>query len=152
MKKLEKLLQQIEEYIPFQATERKSISQVSAGWHLEHCMLVLNGVVQAMEDSNPEEYKFQWKPIRFVIMTVKKIPRGKGRAPSRVQPTVEFNEVSLQEHLLKTRDSFNKLRNLEKNQFFPHPYFGNMKLKAAIKFLGIHTSHHLNIVRDIVKE
>lgn len=152
MKKLEALLNQIEQHIPFQATERKSVSQVSAGWHLEHSMLVLNGVVRTIEASNPSEYKFQWKPIRFVIMTFKNIPRGKGRAPSRVQPTVEFNEASLREHLAKTREAIQKLNGLGKNQFFPHPYFGNMKLKSAIKFLGIHTTHHLNIVRDIVKE
>ena len=152
MKKLEGLLNQIEQHIPFHEAERQSVSSASVGWHLEHCMLVLNGVVRTIEASSPNEYKFQWKPIRCVIMTVKKIPRGKGRAPSRVQPTVEFNEASLREHLLRTREAIKKLNSLGRNQFFSHPYFGNMKLKAAIKFLGIHTTHHLSIVHDIVKK
>ncbi len=151
MKRLEKLLNQIEQQIPFQATTNNQVSSVSAGWHLEHCMLVINSVVRTIEASNPEAYKFQWKPIRCVIMTFRNIPRGKAKAPSGVQPTVEFNEASLHEHLVRTRASIQKLNTFGKDQFFPHPLFGDMKLKAAVKFLGIHTNHHLNIVNDIVK-
>jgi hypothetical protein len=39
---------------------------------------------------------------------------------------------------------------VSKDHFFEHPYFGKLKLKETIRFLEIHTTHHLSIIEDIV--
>jgi len=150
MKKLERLLNEIERNIPHYEVENLKISNASVGWQLEHIMLVLNSVIRTIEVSNPAEYNYKWNLNRVIVMTTSKIPRGKAKAPSRVQPVVEFNETTLLKHLANTRESLSKLKRLNKNQFFSHPYLGHMKLKPTIKFLGIHTKHHLKIVADIL--
>jgi hypothetical protein len=151
MQQLENILNEINRRIEFHEKLSENVSKVSIGWHLEHTMLVLINVAQAIEASNPSDYRFQFKLIRYVIMTIKKIPRGKARAPKGVCPAEEGRTVkSLQAQLQSARLSVQKLGTLNKNQFFAHPYFGNMKLKAAVKFLGIHSNHHLAIVKDIL--
>jgi hypothetical protein len=42
------------------------------------------------------------------------------------------------------------LEKAEKNQFFPHPFLGNLNKKQTIHFLSIHTLHHLKIINDIL--
>lgn len=151
MKKLEYLLSKIEKDIPLFEKKNTSVSQVSIGWQLEHVMLVMNSIIKAIEVSEPADYIYKWNLSRVVVMTTGNIPRGKAKAPSRVQPREEFTETSLKMHLAKTRESVGKLSYMSNNQFFPHPSLGHMKLKTTIKFLGIHTKHHLKIVDDILK-
>lgn len=79
----------------------------------------------------------------------KKIPRGKAKAPKSVQPKSDYTLESLQEKLLKTRSKIAELQLLSKDHYFQHPGLGNMKLKQMIKFLEIHTRHHLKIIHDI---
>ena len=33
---------------------------------------------------------------------------------------------------------------MEPNRFFTHPVFGDLNLKLAVRFLEVHTQHHLN--------
>ena len=48
----------------------------------------------------------------------------------------------------KNLESFN---DLEKNSFFIHPLFKQLNKKQTIKFLKLHTNHHLKIIKDILK-
>lgn len=153
MEKLEIILNEIERNIEFHEKCVENISKANVGWHLEHLMMVINNVVLAIEKSNSSDFKFQFKPIRFYIMYRQNIPRGKGRSPKSVLPQEEIRTIEgLKVRLETTKLSIQKLPKLEKNQFFAHPYFGNMKLKSAIKFLGIHSNHHLAIIRDIIHQ
>ena len=61
-----------------------------------------------------------------------------------------INEYNLQLHVNKTRETIKGLETVSKDHFFPHPYFGNLKKKETIRFLEIHTNHHLKIIRDII--
>lgn len=152
MQKLENVLNQIEQNIEFHERVNESVSKVSVGWQLEHTMLVINNVVEALEKSNAKEYRFKYTPIRFFIMAIGKIPRGKGRAPKGVNPLEEEPRTieGLKTQLEKAKLSIQKLPTLNKDQFFIHPLFGNMKRNSTIKFLGIHSNHHLAIIKDIL--
>jgi len=152
MQKLERILNEVERNIEFNELLNENVSHATVGWQLEHLMLVLNNVIATLEKSNPNDYTFKYKPIRFVIMTIGKMPRGKARAPKSVTPTeVEVRTLEgLQKQLEMAKTSVQKLKKLDRNHFFVHPYFGNMKKNAAIKFLGIHSNHHLKIVKDIL--
>jgi hypothetical protein len=151
MQKLNQLIQELENAIQNQEILNPSISKSSVGWHIEHCLLVLNSVVSAVEKSNPKDYKWKFNFVRMLVMTTKKIPRGKARAPKTVQPTIDFDTDTLKNHLEKSKINIQKLQTTDSNHYFEHPYFGHLKLKPTIEFLEIHTHHHINIIKDIVK-
>lgn len=148
--KLESLLNQLEFYIPSSESINLQVSQTTVGWQIEHSLLTINGIVSALQKSNPKDYNWKFSLMKLIILATKKIPRGKAKAPKVVVPKALINNDDLQEHLSKTRDAIKVLEMVSKDQFFEHPYFGKLKLKETIRFLEIHTDHHLNIIKDIV--
>ena len=144
------LLDQLENHIPCSESMNFSVSQSSVGWQIEHSLLTINGIITAIQNSNPKEYSWQLSFIKWVILATKKIPRGKAKAPKVVVPKEGITIADLELHLAKARDAIKALEFVSKNHFFKHPYFGNLKKKQTILFLEIHTQHHLKIIHDIV--
>lgn len=152
MTKLLSLLEQLESYIADYEKVNLSISKSSVGWHLEHSFLVLYAVSNNLKKSNPSDYKWKFNFNRFLVQTIlKKIPRGRGKAPKSVQPVEEITSESLKNKLEKVRNSLAELESLDAKNHFTHPYFGNLNLKNTIHFLELHTKHHLKIIEDILK-
>jgi hypothetical protein len=147
---LSKLLVQLDSKIDHYEVVNTNVSSSSIGWHIAHSYLTIYAISEALKRSNPIEYKPIFKPFKYLVFAMKKIPRGKGQAPKVVQPISSINLDYLIELKEKTHQQVQQLNSLPTNHFFPHPYFGNLKLKPAIKFLNIHTSHHLAIINDIV--
>ncbi|WP_164510826.1 DinB family protein [Nonlabens xiamenensis] len=129
----------------------EQVSQQDIYWHIQHSLKVLEGIIQMMTESQPIDYAPRRSILKWIIMTTGWIPRGKGRAP---KPTVPKKLMS-KEELLKlwnaVDDSVSSLSHLPDDAHFKHPLFGSMKKLKAIKFMGIHTHHHLKIIRDIRK-
>ncbi len=148
MKKLAEILDELEKAIPFQHKHNHAISSANIGWHIEHTLLTLNKIIHVLSKSDPAGYKFTFNIGRMLIFTLNRIPRGRGKAPKVVQPE-DFTSTSLEAHIELTRKSLLKLNSLKHKHYFEHPYFGNLNLKATIKFLLIHSKHHLGIIHDI---
>ena len=149
---IQKLAQQIaemESMIPIAETQNSDISHVSVGWHLAHNILVFNQVISAVAKSDPVNYKPRFSWIKFTIFLTKRIPRGKAKAPKAVEP---IPDMDLKEALERASLALLNLMSLDPNQFFPHPYFGDLNRGKTIKFLWIHTEHHLKIAREILKK
>ena len=104
-----------------------------------------------MAQSEPKLYKSKFNLSRFFVFLSKTIPRGKAKAPKVVIPTNEITADSLQESLKNTYQAITYLKDCEEHQYFMHPFFGQLNKKQTIKFLAIHTEHHLKIIRDILK-
>lgn len=151
MEKLKKLIQDLESKIPNQEILNPTISKSSVGWHIEHTLLTMNLVIGALQKSNPENYKRTFNFYRVLVFAMNKIPRGKAKAPKIVQPKEDFNIESLKSHLEKAKAKLAELNSLSNKNYFEHPYFGHLTLKPTIKFLEIHTNHHLQIINDIIK-
>ncbi len=152
MKKTEVLIRQLECKTLTQATTNTNVSAASVGWHIEHSLLVANGIISALKKSDPAQYKWQFNFPRFVVMTVlNKIPRGRGKAPESVRPKGDFTIESLKAKAEATIERLSELNGIDSNSNFKHPYFGQLNLKLAIQFIEIHTQHHLNIIDDILK-
>ncbi|GAK89272.1 hypothetical protein JCM19297_1100 [Nonlabens ulvanivorans] len=114
-------------------------------------MRVFNGIPQALESSSPQDFKPQWSFIKWIIMTFKKIPRGKGRAPKHVLPEDHITKADLLQQIQLAENGLENIEQLDARCHFKHPLFGHLNLKESQKFLAIHTEHHLKIIRDIFK-
>lgn len=148
--KLWSQLEELEANMVELETYNPSISSASVGWHIEHSMLVLNAVIESLKKSDPASFKRTINLKKIIIFSRGKFPRGRGKAPKAVTPREQSNAVEVQHHLKKTKLAFAELPTLNKAVFFKHPLFGHLRLRDAIRFLEIHTEHHLQIVRDIV--
>jgi hypothetical protein len=150
IQKLQGLLQSLNINIDKQVLLNEQVSKSSIGWHIEHSLLTINVIIARIINSDVQHYKWKFSFPKLLIFTINKIPRGKAKAPATVAP-VAFTMESLRDHLQKTNIEIAKLKSLSTDKYFEHPIFGDLKLKEAIKFLVIHTNHHLAIINDIAK-
>jgi len=149
MNHLTQLINEIESYVSEYEAVNVNFSEATVGWQIEHSMLTITKIIYALENSDPAKYQWSFKLSRYIIFTLGKIPRGKAKAPSVVMPSETISLDRLNSHIAEAKTQAAKLDSLSATSFFKHPYFGDLKLKQAIRMLGIHTSHHLSIIRDI---
>lgn len=151
MEHLNNLIDELEQHILFLDKTNAAVSKASVGWHIEHSLKVVTQIIDAVEKSDPNTYKWRFNLKSALVLSCNKIPRGKGKAPKTVTPEGNMTSDTLKRHVEKTRLMIHKIKNLHPNNYFKHPYFGDMNLKPTKKFLGIHTNHHLKIIKDIIK-
>ena len=152
MQNLPHLIHQLESKIAHYETKNLAISGGSVGKHIYHSLKTIAQIVTASKKTNPKTYQWKFNLNRlFILDLLNKIPRGKAKAPKIVHPKGEITMNSLVVHLEKVKENLNYWNDLNKNAFFPHPYFGNLNKKSTEKFLVVHTNHHLMIINDILK-
>jgi hypothetical protein len=147
---LEKEFTFIKEYIIHQEEKNIKISKGSVGWHLDHSLKVINSVFEALKNSNSEDYKKQFNGLRLFTFTLGFFPRGKAKSPKRVLPPEIIVKEDIENQLEKAMENMAMVSVLEDNQFFTHPLFKQLNKKQTLKFLKLHTKHHLKIVEDIL--
>ncbi len=150
MLKIHHQLADLESYITKHSMLNNSVSAVPVGWHIEHCLLVIEAIIEQVGISDPNNYKWQFNKLRLIVFTLNKIPRGKAKAPGIVLPK-DYSAESLLEHLQNIKLRVTDLQTMQPKQYFKHPMFGHLHLKATTKFLQIHTLHHMKIMRDVIK-
>lgn len=151
MTKLLDHIKALQNYIPHYKIENSNISNASVGWQIHHSLLVIESVCKALQKSIPADFKSLFSIYKLLIFTFGKIPRGKRKAPKRVIPLQESNATALNELATTCINLVTDVNELAKNHFFTHPALGNLQVNNAIKFLEIHTNHHLKIIKDILK-
>ena len=151
MNSLLPLLQQLENHISNFEKTNPNVSNSTVGWQIDHCLLVINGIIGQIEISDPLKYQPKWTFPKFMVFTTGKIPRGKAKAPKVVIPTQVATQEELIAKLIAAKNNVLKLDSFSENQFFNHPYFKDLNVKQTKKFLTIHTKHHLKIIQDILK-
>ncbi|WP_396165947.1 DUF1569 domain-containing protein [Flavobacterium sp.] len=145
------LLLRLENHISNFEKTNPNVSNSTVGWQIDHCLLVINGIIGQLEISDPSKYQPKWTFPKFMVFTTGKIPRGKAKAPKVVIPTQVATQEELIAKLAAAKNNVLKLDTFSENQFFNHPYFKDLNVKQTKKFLTIHTKHHLKIIQDILK-
>ena len=79
-------LQVFEQHINHAEMLSVSVSQSSIGWHIDHCLLTIYQITNAIKQSKAEDYKWKFKAAKYILFTLNKIPRGKAKAPKIVTP------------------------------------------------------------------
>ncbi|MEM6343907.1 MAG: DUF1569 domain-containing protein [Bacteroidota bacterium] len=149
--KIQNKLLEWESHIPARDAINPPVSKVSVAWHLDHGLKVINGIYFALQKSDPSQYKRSYNLSREAIYLAGAMPRGVAKSPKSVLPPDEILETDIQKQLNQARANIEKLKALPKNAYFKHPYFGMLNRDQSIRFLEIHTEHHLKIIRDILK-
>lgn len=149
---MQKQIKELKSYFSIKDKKKESVSNATIGWQIDHILKVIFGVISSLQKSNPKDYQWKFNALRTTILTSGIIPRGKGKAPEVVNSKKEiFETAALEELLEKVNQKLIALEKLAPDAFFEHPYFGSLNKKNAIKFLTVHTEHHLKIIRDINK-
>lgn len=151
MDKLSKCLNELESKISNSESLNLAISKSSVGWHVEHTLLTINSIIDRLKNSDPNDYKWKFNFPKILVFTINKIPRGRAQSPVSVQPRNNFTIETLKNHLDITKRKLAELQILKPTNYIEHPVFGKLKLKHTIKFLEIHTKHHIDIINDIIK-
>lgn len=151
MNQLNKLISNLASYSSEFSKIKPEISEGNIGWHIIHSCLVISSVTKSIVKSDPIKFKKKFSFKAFYVLLFKKFPRGKAKAPSFTHPQNELTESYIKEMIQEARISMDHLSRAASNQYFTHPIFGDLQLRKAIRFLGVHTYHHEKIIRDILK-
>lgn len=152
IKTLNQLLYQIEQNIPKKELKNEAISKSTVGWQLDHALKVINAVCGVIIKTNPDNYKKEFNLMRLVLFPICYIPRGKAKAPKIVRPPEVISETDLLNQLQQAHKHIELVKPLPKKAHFKHHVFGMLSKKQTLRFLEIHTKHHLKIVSDILNK
>lgn len=151
IKILNQLLSHIEQNIPNKALKKPSVSSSDIGWQLDHTLKVFNAVSLWAVNSNPKEFKRKFNMWRSILLPLGYFPRGKVKAPKHVLPPEIIKTEDLKSQLQTARTHTENLKTLPKKAYFKHFIFGMLSKQQTLRFLEVHTKHHLKIVADILK-
>jgi len=151
MQRLEKEFAALHDYARKSTLFRPELSAWTIGMHVEHTAKVIHRISNALAASTSPAPKAKWSLARFFVLTSGRIPRGKGKAP---EPTIPNHALSGEE-LLKMLDEAQRsvliAEKVDRGCWFTHPRFGVLKRDQALRFVRIHTRHHLQIIKEIAQ-
>lgn len=127
-----------------------SVSKVSVAWHLDHSLKTIIGICEALQHSNPKTYKWRANVSRTMSLTFNYIPRGRAQSPKSVLPPQTILTKDLYKQLFLAKSLLKEAILLPDQSYFKHPVFGTINKGETLRFLEVHTEHHLKIIRDIL--
>jgi hypothetical protein len=134
-------------------TLKQAVSGWSAAEQLDHVLKVTASVLaRALQQPEPEALPKGINLIGRIILGIGWIPRGKGRSPKsmRGEPAtcaaLQGQVTSVRQQL----DAVTAAHVARSAPLVPHPRFGGLSTDQALRFMVVHTEHHLKIVREIV--
>ncbi len=147
---LSPLIEMVENYIPQRDSIDPEVSKVDVAWQLDHILKTINRISEALEKSNPEKYSSSTNAMRIITLTAGYIPRGRAQSPEIVRPPETILTSDIQKQIKEAQANIEKLKKLDDNSYFNHFVFGDLNKSQTIRFLEVHTKHHLKIVKDIL--
>jgi hypothetical protein len=124
-------------------------SSWNVGQQIEHCCLVIGGVHEALAKSQPPAPRARISLVRRGVFLTGRIPRGRAKAPKSVHPAAVPDRAHLETCLERAREQVEAIRALGADAWFKHFVFDVLRRDEALRFLQIHTDHHLRIMRQI---
>jgi len=149
--KLSQYLNRFEAVIPQFETKNLKVSKSSVGWQIDHSLKVINGIIHQLKAS-PINAKPKHTLLGNFCLITSYIPRGKGKVPKVVLPPDTIKLNNLKEQLEVARNAIADYSKINTKAMFKHPYFGILNKTSSIRFLEVHTKHHLKIIEDIISK
>jgi Protein of unknown function (DUF1569) len=133
----------------FADEKNEKTSAWTVGMQAHHALLAANVILGTLIESTPGERKEGRSLKRAVIMKLGKIPRGRGKSPDAAIPSIDVSKEELENLLASAREKLEKTENTAPDAWWDHFLFGVMTRDTTLKFLNIHTEHHLSLIDDI---
>lgn len=146
-----KAIQQLESYIPQAEKSNPNVTASTVAWQIDHSLKVIKASLMMLKNSDPKKYQPKFSIAKSIVLFTGKIPRGKARAPKQVNYKGDISQESLKNQAEELKTLVKEINSIEENKYFSHPIFGDINKKKTLKFVGIHTNHHLKIIKDIIK-
>ena len=127
-----------------------SVSQVNVAWHIDHSLKVINFIYDALKSSDPAAYVGAANSLRTRVFESGKMRRGAGVAPPFLVPPATITLEALEDQLAEARGKLAHFEGLQAQAHFTHFAFGELDRTGALRFIEIHTLHHLAVIRDIL--
>ena len=156
---LHRLTKQLDVISSFLALGDEQISKVqhdisswSAAEQLDHALKVDGSIFhRLLEDPEPGALP----PINLlgrVILALGWIPRGRAPSPKALRgEPAKCTALSAAAGAVRSQlDNLTQERLNRSAPLVPHPRFRGLTTLEALRFAGIHTEHHLKIVREIL--
>lgn len=130
-------------------TSAPAVSGWDVGQHVDHTLKVCARIFGFVENDNALDEP-GINPRGRVVLFLGRIPRGRGKSPEPVVGTVQSPEV-LKQMLASVRQKAPRVsaRPDSPSKIFRHPYFGCLTARQALRFIEVHTNHHLKIIKSI---
>ncbi len=145
------LVKELESYIAVKDKRNDAVSKSDIAWQIDHSLKVINLVSKSFMNSKPELYKSNFNKWRLLLFTLGYIPRGKAKAPKIVKPPEIILTEDLNSQFQLAYKNIESIKSANRNAYFKHFVFGVLNKKRTIRFLQLHTTHHLKIIRAILK-
>lgn len=144
------IIKRLEQALPQADKINTDVSKRGVDWHLEHSLKIIKSISNTVAASDPKDFTPKFHMGKYYILWTNQIPRGKGRSPKPFDNKDAIDISKLPERFEDAKKGLASLESLHPKQHFRHPMFGDLNLKQAKKFIKIHTTHHLDIIEEIV--
>jgi len=130
------------------------VSGWSVAQQIDHLLKVLSGALGRLQaPGEPLAAGINW--TGRLLLGVGRLPRGVAQAP-RATAGLERSGAELRSAADEVRERLAEVRAggavlVDRRPRVRHPYFGGLSALQAIRFLAVHTDHHLRIVREILR-
>lgn len=116
--------------------------------HLDHTLKVTNSTLRILLKP---ELPVLPKGINFIgrmVLLTGWIPRGRGRSPEKLRgaPATMHQLQALLDQLDELIERIAAEPPRKASAVFRHPFFGGLTYAQSLRFLAIHTEHHLRII------
>jgi len=148
---LEKEYQELKQFLLYTERLNEKISARGVDWHLDHSLKVIIQIVNHLKESKPQDYRADFNWLRMGVFLIGKIPRGKGKSPDTVNHKGKITISELEIQLKEAHQLLQEIEQLPPKCYVNHPVFGVLNRSQTIRFLQIHTRHHVELMNDIIQ-
>lgn len=126
-----------------------------SGWsvaeQVDHVLKIVQAQLARLDERRPARTGINL--VGRIILGIGRIPRGVGKSPAPVRGEVR-TRPALIAALVATRERLERMAGdaalwSDPRPLAGHPYFGGLTPRQVLRFLAVHTDHHLRIVADI---
>ena len=129
-----------------------AVSNWSVGEHIDHICNVTIFIDSNLRASDPKINFEKFSFVKLFVLYFGHIPRGRGKSPTEVIPNQMIEIETLTTKIFHAQKVREGMVDLNSGLWITHPIFGVLKFKNAVKFLYIHTRHHIKIIEDIIRD